>query len=370
MYSVRQNPVNKHYTSGREGKGVNKIIVHHAATTDFDGIARTFNGAREASAHYAVGRNNNVDAMVSESNTAWHCGNWQANLTSVGIENVNSSGAPNWSVAEETFNTLVELVRDIAKRHGLLPLQVGKTLFGHKDWMATACPGVLYGRLEELARRVNTGSGGGSTPAPQPGKKSNEQIADEVMAGGWGNNPQRREKLIAAGYDYNAIQAIVNARVGQAPAAPRKSNEVVANEVLAGAWGNNPQRQQRLVAAGYDYNAIQNIVNNKVGATPSAPVPQKLSNDQVANQIIAGAWGNGDDRRNRLVAAGYDYNTVQSLVNQKLGQGSVGRKSNDQVANEVIAGNWGNGQERKDRLAAAGYDYGTIQQLVNRKLGL
>ena len=85
---------------------------------------------------------------------------------------------------------------------------------------------------------------------------------------------------------------------------------------------------------------------------------------------MIGAWGNGDDRRNKLQAAGYDYNAVQSLVNQKLGQGVAGKKSNDQVANEVLAGNWGNGQERKDRLAAAGYDYGAIQQLVNRKLGL
>lgn len=370
MYSIRQNPVTKHYDAGRGGKEVNKIVIHHAATTDFDGIARTFNGDREASAHYAVGRNNNVDAMVDEANTAWHCGNYPANQTSIGIENVNSSGAPNWSVAEETFNTLVELVHDIAKRRGLLPLEVGRNLFGHKDFMSTACPGVLYGRLAELANRVNSDSGGSDTPAPQPGEKSYEEIADEVMAGNWGNNPERREKLISAGYDYSAIQAIVNGRVGQAPAAPHKSNEVVANEVLAGAWGNNPERQQRLEAAGYDYNAIQDIVNNKVGATPSEPTPQMATNDAVADQIIAGAWGNGDDRRNRLVAAGYDYNTVQSLVNQKLGQGEVGRKSDDQVANEVITGNWGNGQERKDRLTAAGYDYGTVQALVNRKLGL
>lgn len=210
--------------------------------------------------------------------------------------------------------------------------------------------------------------GGGNSPAP--GKKSNEQIADEVLAGKWGNNPQRRDSLIAAGYDYNAIQAIVNGKVGNPTTAPRKSNEVIAEEVLAGAWGNNPERQQRLQAAGYDYAAIQAIVNQKVGSGGAPAQSAKLSNDQVANQVIAGAWGNGPDRRAKLQAAGYDYNAVQSLVNQKLGQGVAGKKSNDQVANEVLAGNWGNGQERKDRLAAAGYDYGAIQSLVNRKLGL
>ena len=366
-YSVRQNPVNKHYDVGRGGKRVNKIVIHHAATTDFDGIARTFNGDREASAHYAVGRNHNVDALVSEANTAWHCGNYPANQTSVGIENVNSSGAPNWDIAPETFDTLVELVRDIAARQGLGKLVVGQNLFGHRDFMATACPGQLYGRLQELADRVNGGSSS-SAPAPVAGGKSNEQVAQEVLAGKRGHGADRKAKLEAAGYNHAAVQAIVNGKVGLTPAAPRKSNDVVADEVIAGAWGNNPERKSRLEGAGYDYNAIQDAVNRKVGGG-GAPDPVRLSNDQVANQVIAGAWGNGDDRRNRLVAAGYDYNAVQSLANEKLGQRTPSRKLDDQVANEVVAGSWGNGQERKDRLAAAGYDYGTIQALVNRKLG-
>lgn len=41
-------------------------------------------------------------------------------------------------------------------------------------------------------------------------KKSNEAIAKEVLAGKWGNNPERKKKLIAAGYDYEAIRKIVN----------------------------------------------------------------------------------------------------------------------------------------------------------------
>lgn len=199
--------------------------------------------------------------------------------------------------------------------------------------------------------------------APAP-KKTNEQIADEVLAGKWGNNPERREKINAAGYDYNAIQNIVNSRAGN-PIAPRKSNEVIANEVIAGAWGNGDERKARLQAAGYDAGAIQAIVNSKV-----TPAILRLSNEQVADQVIAGAWGNGADRTNRLKSAGYDPNAVQAVVNDKLARSQAGRKSNDQVANEVIAGLWGKGQERKDRLAAAGYDYWAVQNLVNRKLGL
>lgn len=206
-------------------------------------------------------------------------------------------------------------------------------------------------------------SGGSPTPSPTPGK-TNEQVADEVIAGNWGNNPQRRDSIIAAGYDYNAIQSIVNSKLGNTNA-PRKSNEVIANEVIAGAWGNGPDRQARLQAAGYDYNAVQAIVNSKVAPEQ----PQRLSNEQVADQVIAGAWGNGDDRVARLKAAGYDANAVQASVNAKLAHGVAGRKSDDQVANEVIAGSWGNGNERQERLQAAGYNYATIQSIVNRKLG-
>ena len=47
--------------------------------------------------------------------------------------------------------------------------------------------------------------------------------------------------------------------------------------------------------------------------------PAKKSIDQVAKEVIAGNWGNGADRKNRLQAAGYDYNAVQTKVNQVLG---------------------------------------------------
>lgn len=65
------------------------------------------------------------------------------------------------------------------------------------------------------------------------------------------------------------------------------------------------------------------------GATPApAPAPKptpaqpKKSNDTIAAEVIAGKWGNGNDRKNRLTAAGYNYSAIQALVNQKLGKAS------------------------------------------------
>lgn len=40
-----------------------------------------------------------------------------------------------------------------------------------------------------------------------------------------------------------------------------KNIDEIASEVIQGLWGNNPQRKQKLIKAGYDYNLIQKRVN-------------------------------------------------------------------------------------------------------------
>lgn len=91
-------------------------------------------------------------------------------------------------------------------------------------------------------------------------EKSIDEIATEVMAGRWGNNPERKQRLEAAGYNYEAVQAAVNQKA-KGGASAKKSVAAVAQEVLAGKWGNNPARKKALEAAGYDYNAVQAEVN-------------------------------------------------------------------------------------------------------------
>lgn len=91
-------------------------------------------------------------------------------------------------------------------------------------------------------------------------EKSIDEIATEVLAGRWGNNPERKQKLEAAGYNYEAVQTAVNQKA-KSGASAKKSVSAVAKEVLAGKWGNNPVRKKALEAAGYDYNAVQTEVN-------------------------------------------------------------------------------------------------------------
>lgn len=94
--------------------------------------------------------------------------------------------------------------------------------------------------------------------------------------------------------------------------------------------------------------------------------PVKKSVNTIAREVLAGKWGNGADRKARLTKAGYDYNKVQAAVNKLVKASQITQdKIINAVAHEVIAGRWGNGQERIDRLKAAGYDPDKIQKRVN-----
>lgn len=44
----------------------------------------------------------------------------------------------------------------------------------------------------------------------------------------------------------------------------------------------------------------------------------KKSNEEIANEVINGSWGNGEDRKKRLTDAGYNYTVVQAIVNKKM----------------------------------------------------
>lgn len=55
-----------------------------------------------------------------------------------------------------------------------------------------------------------------------------------------------------------------------------------------------------------------------VTPAPVVPAPSKKTVDELAKEALAGKWGNGDDRKKRLTAAGYDYSAVQAKVNALL----------------------------------------------------
>lgn len=105
--------------------------------------------------------------------------------------------------------------------------------------------------------------------------------------------------------------------------------------------------------------------NKQAGKVKTTSTAKKSVNT-LAREVLAGRWGNGTDRKARLTKAGYDYVKVQATVNKLVKASQMSEdKIINAVAHEVIAGRWGNGQERVDRLKAAGYDPDKIQKRVN-----
>lgn len=88
--------------------------------------------------------------------------------------------------------------------------------------------------------------------------------------------------------------------------------------------------------------------------------------EKLIEEVIAGKWGNGEERREKLKKAGYDVKEIQKEVNKKVKVKKKTPKSNKSIVKEVVRGDWGNGNERRKALEKAGYDYQKIQKIVNQ----
>lgn len=109
-----------------------------------------------------------------------------------------------------------------------------------------------------------------------------------------------------------------------------------------------------------DYPAIIAGKGNDI----DVPKTPEKTVTELAKEVIAGKWADGEDRKKKLTAAGYDYDTVQAEVNRILKDGT--KKTVSEIAEEVILGKWGVGADRKKLLTSAGYDYSAVQKEVNR----
>ena len=144
-------------------------------------------------------------------------------------------------------------------------------------------------------------------------------------------------------------------------------------EIWLAHWTNNPNSKTK-------YNFGQSIwqwgLDNSIGLDGDISYVDysKISyNDlygdeytKVASDVCNGVWSNGNVRKERLKAAGWDVDEVQRRVNELLY--GVQINENERIADEVIQGKWGNGKERIAKLTEAGYDYLEIQNIVNGKL--
>ncbi len=148
-----------------------------------------------------------------------------------------------------------------------------------------------------------------------------------------------------------------------------KSRIVGRYDIWLAHWTNSPGRLskysygQTMWQWGLDRIGSYDVDGDICFTDYSKKKPVEKNIDQLADEVLAGKWDNGAERERLLTAAGYDYNAVQKRVNEKLYKKTV-----YEIAVEVIAGLWGNGSERKEKLTEAGYDYSDVQRKVNQMI--
>ena len=206
---------------------IDKITIHHmAGDLSVETCGNLFaNSSYEASSNYGIGSDGRVGLYVDEGDRAWASASPSNDNRAVNIEVANCATGGDWPVSSAAYNKLIDLCVDICQRNGIKALNyTGDTdgnLTEHRMFVATACPGpYLHERMGRIAAEVN------SRLSAQPAK-SVDEVAREVIRGEWGNGSDRRQRLEAAGYDYNAVQDRVNAILtGDAPEQPAPAEPV------------------------------------------------------------------------------------------------------------------------------------------------
>ena len=297
--------------SGQRKHSIDRITPHCVVgQLTAERICDCFPAGRDASCNYGIGSDGRISLCVEEKNRSW-CSSSNANdQRAVTIECSSDTTAP-YAMTNAVYAALIDLCTDICKRNGKKKL----LWFGDKNktlayepkademiitvhrWFANkSCPGDwLYNRLGDLAAKVTARLSSGTTSQPssgtlyrvQTGAYKNKANADSQLA-----------KVKAAGFDTYMVKAggLYKIQVG---AYSKKEN---ADNMAA-----------KLKAAGFDTY----ITTEKGEAVANSPA--KKSVEEIAREVIAGKWGNGEERKKRLIAAGYDYNAVQAKVNALLG---------------------------------------------------
>ena len=258
--------------------------------------------SKKASANYGIGSDGRVGMYVEEKDRSWCSSNADNDNRAITIECASDSKYP-YAINDAVYKTLIELCADICKRNNIKELKwkADKSLIGQVDkqnmtihrWFAKkSCPGqYIYERLGQIAEEVNKKLKVSEVTVlyrVQTGAFLNKSYADAMLA-----------KVKAAGFSTYMVQTGKMYRV-----------QVGAYKVRA----NADKMAKRLKAAGF------NTYITTVSGTPVAASAKK-SIDEIAREIVLGKWGNGSDRKNRLIKAGYtqdEITQIQKKVNELL----------------------------------------------------
>lgn len=299
--SAKSNP--------RGDNKVIKITPHHMAgkmlADDCANMHRT--NKLQQSANYYIGYDGTICIGVSEDRRAWTSFSRPNDYHAITIEVSNDKLAPEWSIPDAAYKSLVALCADICNRYNIEPHFDGTpngSITYHSMFQSTSCPGKwLLNKIQSRQFEADIKKAmGGSTPTPVA------ETLYRVQCGAFRNLDyavELQKKLDKAEFETYLVLAPDN-----------------LYKVQCGAFRERWRAEaleQKLNDAGFK----DTYITDKSGtAVKINKVVSKREPIEVAKEIVYGAnkggWGDEPDRSRRLKEAGYDPKEVQRLVNQLM----------------------------------------------------
>ena len=290
------NKINENLMDAGRLESIDFVVIHNDAGSMTPEQYVNWLRNRDKSlgiAHYYCNRNT-IARVIDTFNIGYHTGDWWSNCRSIGYEVCESMKVSDEDFLRNEDMTLMQATEDLIY-YGL-PINTS-TVRLHHEFVPTTCPHrsmELHGNSTESVKnyfvsRMRYFATLGNT-------------VDEML-GQVSDGPTTQETVTTTKSSVNTSNQ-------------GKSNETVAQEVLQGLWGNGQERYDSLTNAGYDAQAVQDRVNSLLNGEDTQSDYTNL--DDVANEVIQGMWGNGQERFENLTNAGYDAQAVQNRVNELL----------------------------------------------------
>lgn len=272
---------------------------------------------RQASCNYGIGYDGRVCLIVDEANRSWCSSSNTNDQRAITIECASDTSAP-YAFKDTVYKKLVQLCIDICKRNGLTKVlwfgdknkslnyspKSGECVLTVHRWFANkSCPGDwMYSRMGQLADEINKGLGnsGGNTASTNAGSANTSSSSFPAI-------PFTVKVLVS---DLNIRKG---AGMNYATTGKYTGKGVFTIVEVKNGWGKLKSGAGWIYLENPKYCTVQGKTTTAAAATTA-----KKSVTEIAKEVIAGKWGNGDARKKALTAAGYDYNTVQKKVNELL----------------------------------------------------
>jgi hypothetical protein len=266
--------------SGQRTHSIDRITPHCVVgQLSAESICGCFTSpSRQASCNYGIGTDGKVSLCVEEKNRSW-CSSSNANdQRAVTIECASDKTEP-YAMNSRVYDSLVKLCTDICRRNGkkkllwlgdrnktinYTPKSDEMVLTVHRWFANKSCPGDwLYVRLGDLAAKVTAALGKGisADKAASQLYRVRKTWADSRSQKGAFSVLANAKKCASSNKGYSVFDENGKKVYPADASSTKRSVDTIAREVIRGDWGNGDERKQKLTAAGYDYSAVQKRVN-------------------------------------------------------------------------------------------------------------